>query len=181
MTDRPLIVVHTGAALAEACADLAEVGWRVQPGWTVPGPPRPGPAWVSAAPTATTVFGAVAGEQDIGDAVLAALTGAGVVADAGPGRRIAELLCDNLRRLGPVEHRWEAAGWVVLTADERRLLDLLAAGRTLGDAAKQLHLARRSADRRLAAARARLGVTTTTAAVRARAARLAALPRPVAD
>ncbi len=59
------------------------------------------------------------------------------------------------------------------------MLDLLAAGRTLGEAAGQLHLARRSADRRLAAARTRLGVATTSAAVRARAARLAALPRPV--
>ena len=181
MSDRPLVVVHTAAALAEACADLAVVGWRVRPGWAVPAAPQPGPAWVHGTPTATVVHGSVASEPEIADAVLAALSGAGVVADAGTGRRLAELLCDNFRRLGPVEHRWEQSGWVVLTSDECRLLDLLAAGRTLGEAAGQLHLARRSADRRLAAARTRLGVATTSAAVRARAARLAALPRPARD
>jgi DNA-binding CsgD family transcriptional regulator len=52
-----------------------------------------------------------------------------------------------------------------LTGEERRLLDLLADGRALGEAAETLHLSRRTADRRLAAARGKLRVRTTAEAV----------------
>jgi DNA-binding CsgD family transcriptional regulator len=52
-----------------------------------------------------------------------------------------------------------------LTCDERRLLELLAEGRALGEAAEALHLSRRTADRRLAAARGKLDVRTTAEAV----------------
>lgn len=55
-------------------------------------------------------------------------------------------------------------------ADGRAILALLASGRTLGDAAVALALSRRTADRRLALARAALGVERTVEAVaRARA------------
>jgi DNA-binding CsgD family transcriptional regulator len=53
----------------------------------------------------------------------------------------------------------------VLTAEERDLLALLADGQTLGAAARSLHLSRRTADRRLAGARAKLGVASTAEAV----------------
>ena len=48
---------------------------------------------------------------------------------------------------------------------ERGLLELLAGGSTLGDAATKLDLPRRTADRRLADARAKLGVETTAEAI----------------
>ena len=44
-------------------------------------------------------------------------------------------------------------------------LELLAEGRSLGNAAATLHISRRTADRRLAAARRALGVRTTTEAL----------------
>ena len=47
-----------------------------------------------------------------------------------------------------------------------QVLDLLASGVTVADAARRLHLSTRSAHRRLAAARAALGVDSTTEAVR---------------
>jgi DNA-binding NarL/FixJ family response regulator len=52
-----------------------------------------------------------------------------------------------------------------LTGEERRLLELLAAGQALGEAAEALHLSRRTADRRMAAARGKLGVRSTAEAV----------------
>ncbi len=52
-----------------------------------------------------------------------------------------------------------------LPPESRAVLELLAAGLTLGDAATRLHLSRRTADRRLAQARQVLGVATTAQAV----------------
>ena len=79
---------------------------------------------------------------------------------------LTDRLCDDLRRLGVLE---------VLTADsprrpsltrvQRELLEALAAGKTLGEAASEVGLPRRTADRRLADARAALGVDTTAAAI----------------
>ena len=53
----------------------------------------------------------------------------------------------------------------VLARDQRDLLDLLAAGHTLGDAARRLGMSQRTAHRRLGAARAALGATTNAEAV----------------
>jgi DNA-binding NarL/FixJ family response regulator len=52
-----------------------------------------------------------------------------------------------------------------LTHDEQRVLTLLREGLAIGEAAQALHISRRTADRRLAAARTKLGVGTTAEAV----------------
>jgi DNA-binding NarL/FixJ family response regulator len=52
-----------------------------------------------------------------------------------------------------------------LTHDEQRVLALVRAGLAVGEAARELHISRRTADRRLAAARRKLGVRTTAEAV----------------
>ena len=49
--------------------------------------------------------------------------------------------------------------------DEQRVLTLLRDGLAVGEAAQELHISRRTADRRLAAARTKLGVGTTAEAV----------------
>jgi DNA-binding NarL/FixJ family response regulator len=59
----------------------------------------------------------------------------------------------------------------VLDPEARAILGLLAEGHSLGEAAHLLGLARRTADRRLLAARRALGVDRTTEAI-ARARRL---------
>ena len=85
-------------------------------------------------------------------------------------REVVDRLVDDLRRLGPADHRTgEPDMGPGLTVDERRLLDRLSDGKTLGEAAAELHLSRRTADRRLAAARQKLGVATTAEAVVAHA------------
>lgn len=53
----------------------------------------------------------------------------------------------------------------LLDAEERRLLRLLAEGATLCEAARSLHLSRRTCARRLASAKAKLGARTTVEAV----------------
>jgi DNA-binding NarL/FixJ family response regulator len=63
----------------------------------------------------------------------------------------------------------------VLSAEQRALLGQLLGGATLGQAARALHLSRRTADRRLAAARAALEARTTAEALR-RAAELGVDP-----
>jgi DNA-binding NarL/FixJ family response regulator len=103
---------------------------------------------------------------DAAEALLAAVGGASVVVHALAERDVIDRLVDDLRRLGPVDHRTgESEPRPGLTPDERRLLDALAAGKTLGAAAAELHLSRRTADRRLASARGKLGVATTAEAV----------------
>ena len=53
----------------------------------------------------------------------------------------------------------------LLDADEHRLLRLLGEGATLCEAARSLHLSRRTCARRLASAKAKLGARTTVEAV----------------
>jgi DNA-binding CsgD family transcriptional regulator len=107
--------------------------------------------------------------EDAGRAVLAAVRGARVVVDAAAPRDVIDQLCDDLRRLGELDHRIGPAPDPALSAQERALLAQLLAGATLGQAARALHLSRRTADRRLASARAALGARTTAEALRAAA------------
>jgi len=57
------------------------------------------------------------------------------------------------------------AGREALDPEQLRLLDLLAAGSTVDEAAGELYLSRRTVQRRLSAIRKILGVSTTAAAV----------------
>jgi DNA-binding CsgD family transcriptional regulator len=109
----------------------------------------------------------VAGPSDARLAVEVALRGFSVLVVNHAPRDVADRLYDDLRRFGRVEVRSVAveAPGAALSADERDLLELLASGMSLGDAALALHLSRRTADRRLASARRRLGATTTPEAI----------------
>ncbi len=147
---RPLIVVEASeVAFEHALREVGPVvrGWHAMGGSAV----RAGP---------------VRDEADAAEALLAAVGGAGVVVHAVADREVIDRLVDDLRRLGPVDHRTdEPDAGPGLTVDERLLLDALANGSTLGEAAAELHLSRRTADRRLSAARRKLGVATTAEAV----------------
>src|SRR5207244_12177694 len=98
--------------------------------------------------------GVVADAGDAAAALLSAVWGAGIVIHATAPAEVVERLVEDLRRLGPVDYRTgEVPSEPALTHDERALLELLAEGASLGDAAERLHLSRRTADRRLASAR----------------------------
>lgn len=161
---KPLVVVEAGpVALADARGELTALGWDVSTD-------------AAAQPPRGVVELVVADEGQAAEAVLAALRGLGLLVDARAERSLVDRLCDDLRRLGPLDHRVEQGP--VLTEEQHALLALLADGSTLGAAAQALHLSRRSADRRLAAAREVLAAETTSAAVAAYRRRLDPLPRP---
>jgi DNA-binding CsgD family transcriptional regulator len=110
--------------------------------------------------------GTVTSAEEAAAALLGAIAGAGLVIQVDAERVLVERLCDDLRRFGPVDYRTQAApARSVLSAEERILLELLAQGRTLGEAALQANLSRRTADRRVASAREKLGVGSTSEAL----------------
>lgn len=110
----------------------------------------------------------VRSEADMAAVVVAAADGPVVVVVPSEGALLDTVVAD-LRRLGRVSIRRSgpAEGHPPpdLDEDAQELLDLLARGCTLGEAAERLHLSRRTADRRLAAARRVLGAATTAQAV----------------
>lgn len=162
---RRLLVVlegQPGAGRAVAArAAAAGDGTRIVEGFRVP-----------LGRDAVVCVGVVDGAEAAAQAVLAAIDGAGLVIEATADRQTIDRLVDDLRRIGPVDHRVRAPEPApALDADARAILGLLAEGHSLGEAAELLGLARRTADRRLAAAREALGVERTTEAI-ARARRL---------
>ena len=163
-----LVVVEASPeSLAAVIADARSAGWHVVPGWSLP----------DLTPD-LVMAGTVSTEQDARAAVLAVVAGAGLIARAEAARDVTDRLCDDLRRFGALDHRVGDDPAADLSADERRLLDLLADGMTLGQAANRLHLSRRSADRRLASARRRLDVATSGEAVISYRDRLDRIGRP---
>lgn len=147
----PAAAEHVRRALARAQA----AGWRVVAGWLAPR-------------GRVVCHGAVASDADAVLALRAALDGAGVVILAGTPRPTTDRLIDNLRRLGSVEHvAVDEPARAPVDVETRRLLQLLAEGWTLGEAAAELGLSRRTADRRLDAARRMLGAEHTADALAA--------------
>jgi DNA-binding CsgD family transcriptional regulator len=160
----------TGAALprriydrerrhAAAVAELTAAGWGDRAGLQLPAQP-----W-DVADRGWLCHGSVGDEQSAGWVLVAAARGAAVVAlcvDEDLRRR----LVTDLARVGPVQV--EVLGrdpLEVLDGEQRQLLELLAEGRSIGDAAAVLYLSPRTAERRVATVRAALGVRTTAEAI----------------
>jgi DNA-binding CsgD family transcriptional regulator len=155
----PLIVVESEQELMRAVDGLREAGWLVRQGWPAP---RSG---LPAASPRLVCFGSICTEADAQVALLAAVGGVGVVAHVSAGRELFERFFEDLSRCGEVEYR--PAGQRregALTREQLQLLEMIADGASLGAAAKELHISRRTADRRLAAARETLGARTTAEA-----------------
>lgn len=150
-------VVLEAAAHADfqrACADLTARGLTITP------------AFEGAAP-GLACAGQVTDRRTAQQAVLAALAGAELVVLASAPREVIDMLCEDLRRLGTLDHRLtrQPPAEPALPPAERALIERLLAGDSLGAAAKALHLSRRTADRRLASARRTLGAATTAEAL----------------
>lgn len=158
----PFVIVEgTDLAFRMAVRMATEAGWRVQPGFAPPY--RPG---------RIVRTGSVRTSAEAAAALLAAIAGQGLVTHATAPRDVIDRLVDDLRRLGPVDHRiGTAAETPGLEPEARAILGLLAEGHSLGEAAAILGISRRTADRRLAVGRRALGARRTTEAI-ARARRL---------
>src|SRR3954447_3586596 len=145
----PAAVVHLRRALEAASA----AGWQPVAG-------------LLATRRRVVGHGRLTSDADAVLALRAAVGGAGLVIIAATSRETSDRLIDDLRRLGPVEHvTADVAPAPAVDAEQRRLLALLAEGLTLGEAAAELGLSRRTADRRLDAARQVLGVARTAEAL----------------
>jgi DNA-binding NarL/FixJ family response regulator len=155
----PLLVLEAPPAVLEAeAAKLQAAGWTLVDGLSSPAPR-------SDRPIVRRVR--VATERDAEDTLLAAIEGDGLLVEATADRALVDRLVDDLRRLGPVDHRLVDAADAPpeVPPESRAILGLLAEGHSLGEAAGILGLSRRTADRRLDAARKALGVTRTTEAI----------------
>jgi DNA-binding NarL/FixJ family response regulator len=157
---RPLILTSDDQTFEAAVEEIASIGWTLRRVWRLPEH-----EW-SVSDARVVCCGPVATFDDVSDALLAAVRGAGIIArielDAEPSRR----LRDELRSLGPVEERARQHGDVTeLTPEQVALCRLLGQGLSLADAATQLHLSRRTAFRRLASVREALNVESTREAV----------------
>jgi DNA-binding NarL/FixJ family response regulator len=154
MTKARFVLAEEGA-IDEVLAEMERAGITIVRDWQLPDEP-----W-DLTERRIACAGRIASQGDLEDALGAAARGAFLVVE---GRVPAELFApfvEDLRRLGVVEHRSSNG----LDAQQLRILTFLGEGLSIGEAAAQLFISRRTADRRLAAARAALGVGTNKEAV----------------
>jgi DNA-binding NarL/FixJ family response regulator len=156
--DAPFVVIeHVDrghAAVDLAVASAADRGARVVAGFTGPN-----------VGLGAVCVGAVSSAEEAAAAVLAAVHGARLVVIAEASRDLIDRLCDDLRRIGAVHHEIDVAPaplGIDLTLEQRLLIECLLDGATIGEAATQLNLSRRTAARWLAALRADLAATSTS-------------------
>ena len=166
-SDAPRHVVASGSDAESVVRRLARDGWTVREGFALPDP-----AWVVTA-ARLILHGRVTDRENLQLAVLAAARGAGIVAVCDADTPVGRALVDDLSRLGAVHlgtgGQPAAAGTgdtvAELVPEQRALLDRLAAGDTIAAAAAAEFLSLRTANRRIAEARALFGVRTTREAV----------------
>ncbi|MEV6346764.1 LuxR family transcriptional regulator [Actinoplanes sp. NPDC051851] len=160
--DVPLHVVPSAPDADTILRRLARDGWTARAGFALPDP-----TW-DVGGARIVLYGRIADEETdaVRLAVLAAARGAGVVAICDADSPAGRALIDDLARLGQV-HRGVADADPVasLIPEQRALLDRLAAGDTIAAAAAAEFLSLRTANRRIAEARALFGVRTTREAV----------------
>jgi hypothetical protein len=165
--DAPRHVVASGGDAESVTRRLSRDGWLVREGFALPDP-----AW-DVTSARLILYGRVADRETLQLAVLAAARGAGIVAVCDSDSPVGRALIDDLSRLGAVhlgpggQPAPADAGDTVaeLVPEQRALLDRLAAGDTIAAAAAAEFLSLRTANRRIAEARALFGVRTTREAV----------------
>lgn len=163
--DAPRHVVATPGDADTVLRRLIRDGWVARDGFALPDP-----AW-DVTGNRLVLHGRITDAETLQLAVLAAARGAGVVAICDTESALGRALVDDLSRLGQVRQGVETADnngtdtVADLVPEQRALLDRLAAGDTIAAAAAAEFLSLRTANRRIAEARALFGVRTTREAV----------------
>ena len=135
-------------------------GWTVHDGFDLPDEP-----WDLSRRRILCV--GVVDDEAVGPAMAAATRGAGLAIAVEARGTVRHRFLEDLHKLGDVVLHEPAADPVVqLDPLQRALLEALAEGATVTAAADAAHVSRRTANRALADARARLDVASTAAAVR---------------
>jgi len=166
-SDAPRHVVASGADADTVVRRLTRDGWTLREGFALPDA-----AW-DVTGARLVLHGRITDQENLQLAVLAAARGAGIVAVCDPETQVGRALIDDLSRLGTVQlgpggqNTPAEPGDPVaeLVPEQRALLDRLAAGDTIAAAAAAEFLSLRTANRRIAEARALFGVRTTREAV----------------
>ncbi len=155
----PVVLCDEPTELDSTPAVLERAGWHPRRGFALPDAPwdLSDRRWVC--------MGTVSDEVEAKNALWALVRGCALVVavvEASP-----PTFMEDLTRAGEVHRpdRPHSAPSVALGADESALLALLADGLSVGEAASRLYLSLRTAQRRLASARATLGVATNRQAV----------------
>jgi DNA-binding NarL/FixJ family response regulator len=159
--DAPRHIVTSNTDADTVLRRLTRDGWTARDGFALPEG-----AWdVTAA--RLVLHGRVGDPETLQLAVLAAARGAGIVAVADVTTDIGRALVDDLSRLGDVARGTDTGAPTTadLVPEQRALLDRLAGGDTIAAAAAAEFLSLRTANRRIAEARALFGVRTTREAV----------------
>jgi DNA-binding NarL/FixJ family response regulator len=157
--DAPRHVVANPGDADSVLRRLARDGWSPREGFALPDP-----AW-DVTGARLVLHGRIGDQETLQLAVLAAARGAGIVAICDAESALGRALVDDLGRLGPVRHGADPGAAADLVPEQRALLDRLAAGDTIAAAAAAEFLSLRTANRRIAEARALFGVRTTREAV----------------
>jgi DNA-binding NarL/FixJ family response regulator len=164
VTRPPDVPRHIVTSVTDADAVLRRLtrdGWTVREGFALPDP-----AW-DLSGARLVLHGRVGDPDTLQLAVLAAARGTGIVAVCDPESPLGRALVDDLSRLGDVTRGADtgAPTTAELVPEQRALLDRLAGGDTIAAAAAAEFLSLRTANRRIAEARALFGVRTTREAV----------------
>jgi hypothetical protein len=163
--DAPRHVVATPGDADTVLRRLIRDGWVPRDGFALPDP-----AW-DVTGNRLVLHGRITDAESLQLAVLAAARGAGIVAICDADSPLGRALIDDLARLGPVrqgpapEPADTGNSVADLVPEQRALLDRLASGDTIAAAAAAEFLSLRTANRRIAEARALFGVRTTREAV----------------
>jgi DNA-binding NarL/FixJ family response regulator len=162
--DAPRHVVATPGDADAVLRRLIRDGWVARDGFALPDP-----GW-DVTGNRLVLHGRITDQETLALAVLAAARGAGIVAICDTESALGHALVDDLARLGPVRQgaapeAEDGEAVADLVPEQRALLDRLAAGDTIAAAAAAEFLSLRTANRRIAEARAMFGVRTTREAV----------------
>ena len=152
------IVTESEGMLRAAAEGLRADGWSVARSWQLPEQP-----W-DLTDQRRVCVGSVAASDEVPPMLLAAIRGAVVIVRCtDPTLRAAVI--DELSRVTLTEDGGELTAASPLTEEQQQLVELLAAGAKMADAAGTLFLSVRTAERRLAEVRRALGVSTTAEAL----------------
>ncbi len=153
-------VLLLDGAIPDAGPDLPP-GWRARAGFELPTSP-----WDLSARRWVCV-GTIADAEAAGAAIEAVTRGVGLAVVVQVVGDLRHRTLEDLHRLGAVEAPTRAVGHPagLLDEEQRLLLEALAGGATVTEAARRLHVSRRTANRRLTDIRERLGVRSTAEAI----------------
>ena len=149
------VVLEAGNDPMATARRAAGADAQIHSGFTAPDEPWDLDGWIAA--------GSVRTADEAQRALLLAVRGARLVVAIHGSEGWAQAFRADLRRLAGPDRRREPE--LPLSAEQRQLLDLLAEGRSIADAARELFISLRTANRRIAEARTLLDAGTTSEAV----------------